>query len=359
MAKWTSDANEFLEGYLHQVAALARSQGDDGDDIAAGLREHITNEAEADASSLVTVEQIRRIIASVGTPEQVVSSDFTLAARERKENIREHTPPLPPRRDAPIIVNNPPAKARSGCGSPLIVILLLVMALPVLIAIVGILAAILLPAMSRAREAARRATCQGNLKQMAMVCSLHAEEHGGLYPELLASPGEFCMDPAKISAQHLTDPDFLVCPSDDTPPPLSGSIEERVTDDSYFYLGYVVTNEDEGRAFVDAYRQNAATGDGFEGDLPAPPGAGTGGSDRFLRLRTDPNAMLPNQSGLPPGAIPALAEIPVMFDRPDNHIPPGINVLYLDGHVEFLRMDERFPAQQWFLDELAELSKGE
>jgi prepilin-type processing-associated H-X9-DG protein len=188
---------------------------------------------------------------------------------------------------------------------------------------------------------------------------LHAEEHGGIFPELSAVPGEFFMDPAKISAQHLTDPSFLACPSDATPPPSSGSIEQRVTDDSYFYLGYMVTNEEEGRAFIDAYRQRVAAGGGFDDDLPAPSGSGTGGSDKFLRLQTDPNSVSAAESPLPAGGIPAPAEIPVMFDRPDNHVPSGINVLYLDGHVEFLKMEYRWPAQQWFLDELAKLSQGE
>ena len=27
-----------------------------------------------------------------------------------------------------------------------------------------------------------------------------------------------------------------------------------------------------------------------------------------------------------------------------NHLPGGINVLYLDGHVEFVRYKDRFPA---------------
>ena len=45
----------------------------------------------------------------------------------------------------------------------------------VVIAIIGILAAILLPALARARESARRASCQNNLKQMALAFQVHAD----------------------------------------------------------------------------------------------------------------------------------------------------------------------------------------
>ena len=49
----------------------------------------------------------------------------------------------------------------------------------VVIGIIGILAAILLPALARAREAARRASCANNLKQMGLVFRMYADESRG------------------------------------------------------------------------------------------------------------------------------------------------------------------------------------
>jgi prepilin-type N-terminal cleavage/methylation domain-containing protein/prepilin-type processing-associated H-X9-DG protein len=50
-----------------------------------------------------------------------------------------------------------------------------VIELLVVVAIIAILAAILLPALSRAREAARRATCQNNLRQIYISMASHAD----------------------------------------------------------------------------------------------------------------------------------------------------------------------------------------
>lgn len=59
----------------------------------------------------------------------------------------------------------------------------------VVIAIIGILVALLLPAIQAAREAGRRASCQNNLRQLAVAVQNYESAHRAYPPSALFAPG--------------------------------------------------------------------------------------------------------------------------------------------------------------------------
>jgi prepilin-type N-terminal cleavage/methylation domain-containing protein/prepilin-type processing-associated H-X9-DG protein len=64
----------------------------------------------------------------------------------------------------------------------------------IVIAIIGLLAAILFPAFVRARESAKRASCQSNLKQIGLGFAQYLQDNDGRYPQsqdLLTDPGTY------------------------------------------------------------------------------------------------------------------------------------------------------------------------
>jgi len=57
----------------------------------------------------------------------------------------------------------------------------------VVVAIIAVLIAILLPALGRARETARRMTCASNLHQVGVVSRLYEQDSNGIFPSVTAA----------------------------------------------------------------------------------------------------------------------------------------------------------------------------
>lgn len=94
----------------------------------------------------------------------------------------------------------------------------------VVISIIALLAAILFPVFSRARENARRSTCQSNMKQIGLGFQQYVQDYDERFPmrqfayQMPVSSGasdgatwDYVLQPYLKSSQILT------CPSDDTP----------------------------------------------------------------------------------------------------------------------------------------------
>jgi len=70
----------------------------------------------------------------------------------------------------------------------------------VVIAIIAILAALLLPTLSAAREKARRTACRGNLRQFMVALSLYAHDHREAL--LLGNHDPASREPRSVEAEH-------------------------------------------------------------------------------------------------------------------------------------------------------------
>ncbi len=101
----------------------------------------------------------------------------------------------------------------------------------VVIAIIAILAGMLLPSLSRAKEAAKRIACVNHLRQLGLASAVYLTDNSGNYPERNTGP-RWC---ERLRANY-RDVRILVCPSDIGPDgknkPLSGESNTNLIGDA-------------------------------------------------------------------------------------------------------------------------------
>lgn len=81
-------------------------------------------------------------------------------------------------------------------------------------------------------------------------------------------------------------------------------------------------------------------------------GQGNAGGTAIYRLREGIERFMIIDINNPAATAMAQSELPVMWDIVDadatdfNHVPGGMNCLYMDGHVEFIRYPGEFPCSK-------------
>lgn len=75
MKEWTPEARQALDAYMAHLQRWAKATGQDGAEIAEGIREHVEADLEQIPENPITEEAVRRSLAILGAPHEIVPTD--------------------------------------------------------------------------------------------------------------------------------------------------------------------------------------------------------------------------------------------------------------------------------------------
>ena len=190
----------------------------------------------------------------------------------------------------------------------------------VVIAIIGILASMLLPALSMAREMAKTSLCVGNLKQLGLAVFSYANDYNDLTPSSQATMNTSWDNQSMLKGQNL---DLLF---------VAGTLDRSKSTASLCFCPSIPDNRYGGRGYVSGV------------DISNEIAAGVYGAARypgyFMRNKTANGVAQPSYSYKLGSDSPNTAFLCDNYwwtrssTRKSQH-ERGWNVCYLDGHIAF------------------------
>jgi len=195
----------------------------------------------------------------------------------------------------------------------------------VVIAIIAILAAMLLPALARAREQARRAACISNLKQIGLAIKMYAQDYREYYPTTSAAWSTTNPNATAAGCLNLLYPKYIsaektfLCPSDLNPSTADMADAERAQ------LGYT-----DPTSLGDLILEKSSTV------------SGSGCSYAYAMLcneQTDVDTVVVVDKARTGGAVGTQwlkVNLTTGGQGDINHKKDGVNALYAGGHVKWV-----------------------